>query len=266
MVDLLKGDLARIRKRVGAADYQKIDAHLEGVLAIERRILPPPTTPTSVGCTIPPSPMNLTANNANYPAQVTQMMDIATNILACDVTRVLTLQLARGFSNVTHTWLGHTSAHHTMSHDGVDRRTELTAIDDWYAKQVAYFLAKLDAVNEGTGTLLDNTLLVWGRELGNTSHNMGRAPFIIARQGGRRAAHRPLPELRQAGARQAAGQHRASDGHVDPHLRRQPRHEQRPPHRPPRLTLPPSPALRERAGVRASLARGDAFWGAGPSP
>ena len=112
------------------------------------------------------------------------MMDLAAGLLACDVTRVLTLQLSRGFSNITHTWLGHTSAHHTMSHDGVDRRTELTAIDDWYAKQVAYFLGKLDAVNEGTGTLLDNTLLVWGRELGNTSHNMGRAPFIIAGKAG----------------------------------------------------------------------------------
>ena len=41
IVDLLKGDLARIRTRVGAAEYQKIDAHLEGVLAIERRMVPP---------------------------------------------------------------------------------------------------------------------------------------------------------------------------------------------------------------------------------
>ena len=110
VVDLLKGDLARIRKQVGSADYQKIDAHLEGVLAMERRILPPPTTPTTIGCTIPTAPTNLTANNANYPTQITQMMDVAAHILACDVTRVLTLQLSHGFSNVTHTWLGHTSA------------------------------------------------------------------------------------------------------------------------------------------------------------
>jgi hypothetical protein len=71
-----------------------------------------------------------------------------------------------------------------MSHDGMDRRTELTAIDNWYAQQVAYFLAQLDAVNEGNGTLLDNTLIVWGRELGNTSHNMGRSPFIMAGKAG----------------------------------------------------------------------------------
>ena len=184
VVDLLKGDLARIRKQVGSADYQKIDAHLAGVMAMERRIMPPPTTPTTTGCTIPTAPTNLTANNANYPTQITQMMDVATHILACDVTRVLTLQLSHGFSGVTHTWLGHTSPHHTMSHDGMDRRTELTAIDNWYAQQVAYFLGQLDAINEGNGTLLDNTLIVWGRELGNTSHNMGRTPFIMAGKAG----------------------------------------------------------------------------------
>ena len=126
----------------------------------------------------------MSSNNANFPTQITQMMDIATHILACDVTRVLTLQLSYAFSNVTHTWLGHSSAHHTMSHDGMDRRTELQAIDNWYAKQVAYLLGKLDAVNEGTGTLLDNTLVVWGRELGSTAHRMERVPFILAGKAG----------------------------------------------------------------------------------
>jgi hypothetical protein len=185
VVDLLKGDLSRIRKRIGAADYQKIDAHLEGVLAMERRILPPTTTPTpTVGCVVPPSPTTVTSNSANYPTQVTQMMDLAAGLLACDVTRVLTLQLSRGFSDIVHTWLGHTSGHHTMSHDGMTRTTELTGIDNWYAKQVAYLLGKLDAVNEGTGTLLDNTLVVWGRELGNTSHNMTRVPMIMAGKAG----------------------------------------------------------------------------------
>ena len=48
----------------------------------------------------------------------------------------------------------------------------------------AYLLGKLDAVNEGTGTLLDNTLVVWGRELGSTAHRMERVPFILAGKAG----------------------------------------------------------------------------------
>jgi hypothetical protein len=185
IIELLKGDLGRIRTRVSAADYQKIDRHMQGVMAIERRITPAPTgSGGAVGCTIGTTPTTVTSNNANFPTQITQMLDIGAHLLACDVTRVLTIQLSYAFSNVLHTWLSHTSAHHTMSHDGMDRRAELQAIDTWYAKQVAYFLGQLDAVNEGNGTLLDNSLVVWGRELGSTAHRMDRVPFILAGKAG----------------------------------------------------------------------------------
>ncbi|HWA71845.1 MAG TPA: DUF1552 domain-containing protein [Polyangiaceae bacterium] len=183
LVDVLKKDLGRIRTRVGKEEYLKIDKHLEGLLSIERRLNDSMPTMVSSGCTLPTAPPATSGSNgggnANYPNQVTQMMDIVSHALACDVTRVATLQLSYGFSNVTHTWLGHTSAHHTMSHDGMDRRTELQAIDNWYAKQVAYLLQQLDAVKEGGGTLLDNTLVVWGRELGSTAHRMDRSPLLM---------------------------------------------------------------------------------------
>ncbi|MGC4094322.1 MAG: DUF1552 domain-containing protein [Polyangiaceae bacterium] len=160
---------------------------------MERRLndTTPPVTVT--GCTVPTAPTTVSSNNANYPTQITQMMDVAAHALACDVTRVLTLQLSYGFSNVTHTWLGHTSAHHTMSHDGIDRRTELQAIDNWYMKQVAYLAQQLDSVKEGNGTLLDNTLIVCGRELGSTAHRMERVPFImLGKAGGALRAGRNL--------------------------------------------------------------------------
>jgi hypothetical protein len=47
-------------------------------------------------------------------------------------------------------------------------------------------LQRLDSVKEGNGTMLDNTLVVIGRELGNTSHNMARSPILMA--GGARGA------------------------------------------------------------------------------
>src|SRR5262249_33005242 len=78
-------------------------------------------------------------------------------------------------------------AHHTMSHDAtVDRRPELTAIDAWYAGQVYGLLTKMDAIDEGNGSLLDNTLVVWGRELGTTSRAMKPLPVVLA--GGSMAA------------------------------------------------------------------------------
>jgi hypothetical protein len=179
LLNVLKHDLGRIRTRVGATEYQKIDQHLTGLASIERRIADSTPRVATAGCTVPTAPTTLTSNNANYPGQITQMMDIVAHALACDVTRVATLQMSYGFSNVTHTWLGHTSAHHTMSHDGEDRRSELQAIDTWYATQIAYLVKQLDSVVEGNGTLLDNTLIVWGRELGSTAHRMERVPLML---------------------------------------------------------------------------------------
>jgi len=189
LVDLLKNDLGRLRNKVGAEDYAKIDAHLEGLLAIERRIdSGEPTTPPSASCTVPEAPPSTSGGgsggNAAYPGQIKNMTDVLVHALACDVTRVASLQLSYGFSNVTHTWLGHDTAHHSMSHDETDRRAELQAIDTWYAEQFAYLLAQMDSIQEGNGTLLDNSLVVWGRELGSTAHRMERVPLIMAGKAG----------------------------------------------------------------------------------
>jgi len=176
ILDLVKGDIARLRGRVSNEDYPKIDAHLEGIRVLEQRL--DSTTPT--GCTAAAMPPGVTSNNANYPSEIGSMIDIAAHALACDLTRVMSIQLSHGFSNVTHTWLGHTRGHHTMSHDlSADWRPELQAIDTWYSTQFLDLLKKLDAVNEGNGTLLDNTLVVWGRELGNTSHAMQPWPVVM---------------------------------------------------------------------------------------
>lgn len=185
IVDLLKGDLGRIRGRVGAEDYQKVDAHLEGLLTLERRLdAATGTGEPGEACTIVDPPESTGGRASDYPIEIRNMFDVAVAALSCDVTRVLSLQLSYAFSHVTHTWLGHSSTHHTMSHDGVDRVRELTQIDHWYAQQVVYLLERLDAIPEGDGTLLDNTLVVWGRELGSTAHRMERVPFVLAGRAG----------------------------------------------------------------------------------
>lgn len=201
LVDLIKGDLTRIRTRIGTEEYHKVDAHLEGLLAIERRIGTEgtPVVPVSASCSLPPA---IAAGNANYPTQLKQMMDIIVHAFACDVTRVASFQMSYAFSHILHTWLGHTSDHHAMSHDGQDRRAQLQAIDAWYSTQLLYMLQKMDSIPEGTGTLLDNTLVVCGRELGSTAHRLERAPFWLAgKAGGKLVTQRFLNVDKQAHAK-----------------------------------------------------------------
>jgi hypothetical protein len=60
-------------------------------------------------------------------------------------------------------------------------QTDLTAIYSWYSQQVSYLLDKLESIPEGDGTLLDNTLVVWGSELGKgNSHSFQKVPFVLA--------------------------------------------------------------------------------------
>jgi hypothetical protein len=175
VVDLVAADLKRLRGRIGSEDFAKVDAHLEALNALERRIgATGDGTSGALGCALPKAP-----TGTGYDTKLKDMSDITVAALSCDVTRVMSLQWSYAFSHIKHSWIG-LGDHHGYSHDGTDRRTELTAIDNWYAKQLLYLLQQLDSVKEGNGTLLDNTLVVLGRELGSTSHRMDRAPFIMA--------------------------------------------------------------------------------------
>lgn len=175
IVDSVAGDLRRLRTRLGAEDYAKVDQHLEALAAIERRIGGGSGGGVmGLSCSKPPEP-----SGDGFDAKLEQMSDIAVAALSCDVTRVMSIQWSYAFSHVRHSWIG-LGDHHNYSHDGQDRRSELTKIDQWYATQLLYLLQKLDSVPEGDGTLLDNTLVVCGRELGSTAHRMERAPFILA--------------------------------------------------------------------------------------
>ena len=182
ILDLVNADLNRLRTRVGAEEMQKIDNHAEALRGIERRLDSAGVGSACVAPNAPPQLMNgQRSNNASFPSEIASMSEIVTQALACDLTRVASLQISRGFSNVTHDWLGHTVGHHTMSHDtSRDWNPLLEQVDNWYAQQVVALLQRMDAIPEANGTLLDNTLVVWGRELGTTSHRMDPWPVVLA--------------------------------------------------------------------------------------
>ncbi|HMJ55083.1 MAG TPA: DUF1552 domain-containing protein [Polyangiaceae bacterium] len=111
-------------------------------------------------------------------------MDIAAAALACDLTRVLTLQWTYAESTQTFPVLGINEAHHVMSHAGdtdAAAQEKLTQINVWYAEQFAYLLGKLASYKEGDGTLLDNTAVLWCIEVGKGNNHAHRdLPFLLA--------------------------------------------------------------------------------------
>lgn len=186
VLSLVREELSLAQGLVGAEDRVKLESHLESVRDIERRLLAAPgTSAPTPGCA-PPSRGDELELNApeSLPAVGQLQLDIAASALACDLTRVATVQWTHAESDQTFPFLGVAGAHHSLSHAGdqdAAAQESLTKINEWYAKQLAYLLAKLASYPEGEGTLLDNTVVVWCNEVGKgNNHDHRDLPFVLA--------------------------------------------------------------------------------------
>ena len=183
VLDLLGSELEGLETRVSSADRQKIQAHLNAVREIETRLSGEP-----IICQGPDLGAAVESNQAqNTPLVFDRMIDLMVAALSCDLTRVASMQYRVGENDggYTYDWLGITSQeHHLMSHEGdtnAAAQADLSRIYTWYSERFAYFLDRLAAVPEGNGTMLDNSLVVWGSELGKgNTHAFERVPFVIA--------------------------------------------------------------------------------------
>lgn len=187
----------RLMGLVGAEDRIKLDAHLTAMRDVETRLVGTPGASTGTGsgtaCTSP----TLAAADLGVDDQYLQagknQMDLAAAALACDQTRILTFQWSYSESEHLFQFLKVNNAaisgnHHAISHDFSSSGTNYNAynaIQTWYAEQVAYFLGKLDSYKEGDRTLLDNTILLWATEIGeSTQHDLTMMPYVLAGSAG----------------------------------------------------------------------------------
>ncbi len=182
--DVLKADLDSFRREAGADDREKLDAHLAAVRSIETRLEQKP-----VACRRAPRLPDQSLDPyavENTPRVWELQQDLLVASLACDVTRVASLQYRIGENDSDrYTWLdiAH-EGHHLITHSGDSNaveRANLTKIYTWYADRFARLLDGLASVKEGNGTLLDNTLVVWGSEIAKgNSHSFEGVPFVTA--------------------------------------------------------------------------------------
>jgi hypothetical protein len=188
ILDAVGAEYARIENQLGSADQQRLDAHLTAVREIETRL----TTDLVVNnpaCQDPVLTPVSAQENDSYPAVGALQMDLLTMALACDLTRVASLQWSRSVSQVRFTWLGIPDGHHDLSHRSdtdADAVSKLTQINTWYATQMAGLISRLKSTPDaGGGTLFDNTLMLWCNELakGNT-HSRQDAPYVLAGNAG----------------------------------------------------------------------------------
>ncbi len=159
--------------QLGAEGKQKLDAHRDLVRELE----------ASLGA-IGPAPKCDTTFDGTTPttsaAGVRQFMSLIRLAFACDLTRIVTFSAP--VPQCPELGYPGDATFHGYAHQSIDGATScgqtysplaaqaMTDLDAWHAGHVAYLLAQLDSVVEGSGTLLDHTVVVWVTELATPTH------------------------------------------------------------------------------------------------
>lgn len=185
VLDIANDELGDLQSRLSVAERAKLQIHLDSLRTLERQLEPSAGTcdPLSAPERIDPKA------NDRFPDIARLQMDLAVQALACGLTNVASVQLSHTVSPVSFTWLGISDGHHSLSHAGdgtagVDRFVEC---ERWVAQQFAYLVDRLDSLPDpdGDGTMLDNTVVLWAKEMGDSrAHVCTNVPFILAGGGG----------------------------------------------------------------------------------
>ena len=182
ILDFALEDARTLKAKLGMTDRRKLDEYLSAIRELEQRIerangfaatMPDYTRPTG----IPKS----------YEEHLRLQFDLMALAFQTDTTRIATFIMAHDGSNRQYPFIGVRDGHHDLSHHQGDeeKKGKIAKINRFHMTQFAYFLERLKSIREGEGTLLDNSMIVYGSGLGDGNrHNHDNLPVLLAGRGG----------------------------------------------------------------------------------
>ena len=190
IMDTVQEAAKRFERRVGTADKEKLDEYYTSVREMEERMLKAEAWVQKPKPKVDAKPPEDVTNEADLIARMRLLFDLVPLALQTDSTRAVTV-LIQGRGDVPPV-PGVTIDHHNLSHHGQDpmkieqlqriEREEFNAFND--------LLTGLKSKNEGGGSLLDNTMVMFGSNLGNANnHDWHNLPLILAGGGFKHGQH-----------------------------------------------------------------------------
>ena len=174
ILDFARGEYDAIAPKLAAGDRAKLGQHFDLVRGLERRL----AGLAEMSCEGPrPNP-----GAWNYQDQYKAMVESVAAAFTCDVTRVASLSLgdvppsAFGWGDRSG------DAHNDFAHQLFAEGEAMAAMTDYtrfHAAQIAHLVDTLSSIPEGDGSVRDNTLIVWGNELGDGWHGYRDWPAVV---------------------------------------------------------------------------------------
>lgn len=203
VLDDVQADLAKLRSKVSTEDRRLLDEHEALVREFEQQLAPT----SSDNHIVPKIDSKLEDSNDNIPTLTRMQMDLMLHAIQADFARIYTFQFTNSVGQAKMRWLGIEEDHHGLSHEPDSNQEaveKLTKINIWYCEQIAYLAQKLAETPEpgGTGSMLDNTTILWTNELGKgNSHTLENIPFVLLGGGlgfrmGRSLKYKSVPHNR----------------------------------------------------------------------
>lgn len=185
ILDVLMEDSKSFNGQLGVEDQRKMDEYLESVREIEKRVERTSQWTHAPLPGIDTKGLNLEVNHGGRPADYIRVMyDLAYFAFVTDQTRFATYMTESEYSQDSELWnyanyvLGYKGATHDIAH----KRPEVISgqWDRWRNENHAYFLKRLASTQEGDGTMLDNTVVLYGSAHPHASHSGLNYPLQIA--------------------------------------------------------------------------------------
>jgi hypothetical protein len=194
VLDGVLQDFNRLQGRVSSGDRIRLEAHAARIREVEKSLGGGGTGPISSACA---DGLDLPLSGLDHRRVAESQIDILAYAIACNVFDVGTFKVhdleENAWSHVSHPNLaetfageGYHGAWHRASDQGLSTaRAAFTAINAWYGTLFARLLQKLDQIDEGNGTALDNTMVLWACDFGHGGgHSSDNFAVVMAGNAG----------------------------------------------------------------------------------
>lgn len=185
LVDAVVESARALDRQLGKSDRERMDQYLTSLREVEARLIASERWVDVPLKRQDYSHLNLDATSEGEPAEYYRtMFDLIALAFDADITRSVAFMLNRedgmGISDTFPLKLGLTKTHHNLSHaSDKDGQLQFARYDLFLSQQIAHFLARLSSYRDRDGSVLDNTIVLFGSGA-STTHNPRNLPTLVA--------------------------------------------------------------------------------------